>query len=369
MNDAVARAALSRLSEPGDPELGRWVEQLGAVEVLAQVRDGSLAARRLPQYQARLGGRDLELDQLRLRQLGLRIIVPGGGEWPRQLDDLGPARPLELWARGGGDLAELCLRAVSVVGARACTAYGEHVAASMGAGLAERGWTVVSGAAYGIDAAAHRGALAVHGRTVAVVAGGVDVVYPAGHDTLLERVRENGVVISELPPGSRPTRHRFLKRNRVIAALGRGTVVVEAALRSGAAHTAGRAAELFRAVMAVPGPVTSPMSAGCHELIRTKDVSLVTDAPDVLDLVGDLGVDDVPPRRGPAQPHDDLDETHVRVLEALPVSRLAGAASVARVAGLDLPSVLRCLGLLSERGQAELVDGGWRKARLPSNRS
>jgi DNA processing protein len=239
----------------------------------------------------------------------------------------------------------------------------------MGAGLAERDWTVVSGAAYGIDAAAHRGALAVHGRTVAVVAGGVDVVYPAGHDTLLERVRENGVVISELPPGSRPTRHRFLKRNRVIAALGRGTVVVEAALRSGAAHTAGRAGELFRAVMAVPGPVTSPMSAGCHELIRTKDVSLVTDAPDVLDLVGDLGVDDAPPRRGPAQPHDDLDETHVRVLEALPVSRLAGAASVARVAGLDLPSVLRCLGLLSERGQAELVDGGWRKARLPSKRT
>jgi DNA processing protein len=233
LDDVRARAALTRLAEPGDVEMTRWVEQLGAVEVLARVVDGSLGSRRLTQYQARLGGRDVELDQIRLRQLGLRLIVPGASEWPGQLDDLGEARPLALWARGEGDLGALGLRAVSVVGARACTAYGEHVAGSMGAGLAGRGWTVVSGAAYGVDAAAHRGALAVEGHTVAVVAGGVDVVYPAAHDTLLERVRQCGLVISELPPGARPTRHRFLKRNRLIAALGRGTVVVEAALRSG----------------------------------------------------------------------------------------------------------------------------------------
>lgn len=363
MTEVAARAALTRLGEPGDPELGRWVDRLGAVEVLARVTEGTLECRQLAHYRARLAGRDLELDQIRLRQLGLRLIVPGGAEWPAQLDDLAETRPIALWARGGGDLGQLCLRAVSVVGARACTAYGEHVAGHLGAGLADRGWTVVSGAAYGIDAAAHRGALAVDGHTVAVLAGGVDVVYPAGHDTLLERVRENGLVISELPPGSRPTKHRFLKRNRLIAALGKGTVVVEAALRSGAAHTAGRAGELFRVVMAVPGPVTSPMSAGCHELIRTKDVNLVTDSSDVLDLVGELGVDDVAPRRGPAEPHDDLDETHVRVLDALPVGRVVGPASVARVAGLDVPSVLRCLGLLSQRGQAELVGGGWRKSR------
>lgn len=363
MSDLAARAALTRLAEPGDPELVRWVNQLGATEVVGRIRDGSLDSRRLPQYRTRLTGRDLELDQFRARQLGIRLVAPGTAEWPPQLDDLAAMQPLALWARGAGNLAELCDRSVAVVGARACTGYGEHVAGTLGAGLADRGWTVVSGAAYGIDAAAHRGALAVDGPTVAVLAGGVDVVYPAGHDTLLDRIRENGLVVSELPPGSRPTKVRFLKRNRVIAALSRGTVVVEAALRSGAAHTAARAAELFRSVMAVPGAVTSATSAGCHELIRTKDASLVTDVRDVLDLVGELGVDDHPLRRGHVQSHDDLDETQLRVLEALPVSRVVGPASVARVAGLDLPSVLRCLASLSQRGQAEHVDGGWRKAR------
>lgn len=363
MNDITARAALTRLGEPGDPELVRWVAQLGAAEVLGRIFDGSLDSARLAHYRARLGGRDLELDQRRARQLGLRLIAPATPEWPAQLEDLGAVQPIALWARGEGDLGELCRRAVSVVGARACTAYGEHVAGGLGAVLADRGWTVVSGAAYGIDAAAHRGALASSGRTVAVLAGGVDVVYPAGHDTLLERVRATGVIVSELPPGARPTKHRFLKRNRLIAAMSRGTVVVEAGLRSGAMHTAGRAAELFRAVMAVPGPVTSSMSAGCHELVRTKGASLVTDARDVLDLVGDLGTDDAPLRLGDAQSHDHLDEMHLRVLEALPVSRVVGAASLGRVAGLDLPSVLRCLAVLAQQGQAELVDGGWRKAR------
>lgn len=362
-SDVAARAALSRLAEPGDAELGRWISELGAVEVLGRVTDGTLKSRLLPQYRVRLAGRDVELDQVRARQLGIRLVVPGSREWPTQLSDLGATTPIALWARGNGDLADLGRRAVSVVGARACTAYGEHVAGGMGASLGDRGWTVVSGAAYGIDAAAHRGALAVRGLTVAVLAGGVDVTYPAAHDTLLEAIRDTGVVVSELPPGSRPTKLRFLKRNRLIAALSRGTVVVEAALRSGAAHTASQAAELFRSVMAVPGPVTSVMSAGCHELIRTKDASLVTDASDVLDLLGDLGTDGVPLRRGDVRPHDDLDETQLRVLEALPVSRVAGAASIARVAGLDVPAVLRCLALLSQRGQAELIDGGWRKTR------
>jgi len=363
VTDVLARATLSRLSEPADVELARLVGELGAAEVLARICDGSLDSRRLAQYRTRLIPRDIELDQLRARQLGIRVIVPGDGEWPGQLDDLGPVRPLALWVRGGGNLADLCRRAVAVVGARACSAYGEHVAASMGAALANRGWTVVSGAAYGIDAAAHRGALAVEGATIAVLAGGVDVVYPAAHDRLLDRVRADGVVLSEVPPGSRPTKVRFLKRNRLIAALARGTVVVEAGLRSGAAHTAGQAGELLRSVMAVPGPVTSAMSAGCHELIRTKNASLVTDALDVLDLVGDLGSDAAPVRRGAQQPHDDLDETHLRVLEALPVSRAAEAGSIARVAGLDLPVVLRCLARLAERGQAERRESGWRRAR------
>ncbi len=369
MSDETARAALCRLAEPGDEEMGHWVGRLGAAATLAKVVDGSLDSARLPHYQARLGGPSAE-DDLRLAaRLGARLVVPGSPEWPTCLDDLGDARPLAVWARGAGDLARLARLAVSVVGARACTAYGEHVASGLGAGLADRGWTVVSGAAYGIDAAAHRGALAVDGPTVAVLACGVDVAYPAGHETLLARIADQGLVLSELSPGTRPTKVRFLTRNRVIAALGRGTVIVEAALRSGAASTAGHAAGLLREVMVVPGPVTSAMSAGCHELVRVKNASLVTQTADVLDLVGELGADAAPGRRGEEQPHDGLDELHLRVLEALPVTRGVGPASVARVAGVDIHSVIRCLSMLAGRGLAQTVEGGWRKTRPVRARS
>lgn len=359
--DLRARVALSRLIEPGDAEIGHRVAELGAVELYAQIVRGTLPSKRLGHFRSRLGGQDVDADLDAAQRLGARVVVPGSPEWPPALDDLQGRRPLVLWVTGAGDLAELARRAVAVVGARACTAYGEHVAAGLGAGLGERGWTVVSGAAYGIDAAAHRGALAVGGPTVGVLACGLDVVYPAGHETLLARIREAGAVVSELPPGCRPTKGRFLTRNRVIATLGRGTVVVEAALRSGARRTAGDAAELSREVMAVPGPVTSAMSAGCHEMLRVENARLVTDTADVLDIVGTLGVDASPRRRGEERPHDGLDELHLRVFEALPVQRSAGPASLARVAGVDVASVLRCLATLSARGLAELVDGGWRK--------
>jgi DNA processing protein len=247
-----------------------------------------------------------------------------------------------------------------VVGARACTSYGEHVAAELGAGLGERGWTVVSGAAFGIDVAAHRGALAGNGGTVAVLACGVDIVYPSAHGRLLRAVRAAGAVVSELPPGARPTKSRFLARNRLIAGLARGTVVVEAAMRSGARNTAGHADDLSRPVMAVPGPVTSPMSAGCHELMRL-GASLVTDTADVVALVGALGDDAAPERRGEARPHDGLDEAALRVLDALPSRQYAGPASIARVAGLDLATVLPALALLSGRGLARSRADTWRR--------
>jgi DNA processing protein len=362
--DERARAALSRLVEPGDEQMGHLLDEVGAPEVLDRLLAGTLGGPRLAGYRARVGGLDVDADLAAARAAGARVVVPSSAEWPPALDDLGAARPIALWVRGDGDLSRLARRAVSVVGARACTSYGEHVAAELGAGLAARGWTVVSGAAFGVDAAAHRGALAVDGPTIAVLACGLDVAYPAAHEDLLGRIAGGGVVLSELPPGCRPTKLRFLSRNRVIAALGSGTVVVEAALRSGAANTAAHAVDLSRHLMAVPGSVTSAMSAGCHELVRTKGAQLVTDAADVLDLVGELGVDDRPARRGATRPHDDLDALHLRVLDGLPVQRPAGAASVARVAGLDIPAVLRCLGRLSTLGLAESVDGGWRKARV-----
>jgi DNA processing protein len=259
-------------------------------------------------------------------------------------------------------LGEACRRSVAVVDARASTAYGEYVASELGLGLAERGWTVVSGGAYGIDGAAHRGALAVDGPTVAVLACGVDVAYPRGHTALIERIAQTGLVVSEWPPGCAPMRYRFLVRNRVIAAVTAGTVVVEAAVRSGALSTANRARELDRHVMAVPGPVTSAMSAGTNQLLRQPDVMCVTGVGDVLDLVGAIGADLAPAPAIPADPRDALDEVSRRVLESVPVRRAAGPASIAVTSGVAPHQVLRALGGLAARGFVERVDTGWRLA-------
>jgi DNA processing protein len=350
------------LAEPGDRELGGLVADLGPEEVLGRIVDGSLVSDQAEGYRARLPRLDVDLDLAVAERSGVRLLVPGEPGWPAQLGDLGTAEPLLLWVAGDADLTEVTTRSVAVVGARACTAYGEHVAAELGAGLGERGWTVVSGAAFGIDAAAHRGAMAVDGVTVAVLACGVDVAYPSAHERLLAHVRSSGVVVSELPLGARPTRKRFLDRNRVIAALARGTVVVEAAIRSGARNTAGHADGLSRPVLAVPGPVTSPASAGCHGLFRDAAAVLVTDAAEVVDAVGDLGADAAEVRRGETRPEDALDPATLRVLEALSLRRWLGPDAVGAAAGLDAPRVLRGLALLAGAGLAHHRDGSWRRA-------
>ena len=327
--------------------------------MLEAVRDGSLPAPRVQHYRSRLPLLE-QADAAGGVPAGVRLVCPGDEEWPPQLSDLCDVSPLALWVRGG-DLRSAGLRSLAVVGARACTPYGEHVAAELAAVVAERGWTVVSGAAYGIDAAAHRGALAVQGRTVAVLACGVDVAYPRGHAALLQRVLdEGGTVVSELAPGERVTRTRFLERNRLIAALTRGTVVVEAAPRSGARSTAGHARGLGRYVMAVPGPVTSAASAGCHEEIRTSNASLVANGEHVLDLVGELGVDTAEPARGAERAHDALAPDALRVLEALPARRSLGVETIVLRAGLSVPTVLAALTELAAAGLARQTNSGWR---------
>nr|WP_166168980.1 DNA-processing protein DprA [Motilibacter aurantiacus] len=295
---------------------------------------------------------------------GARLVVPGDREWPPALHDLRAGRPLALWVRGaaGTGLAAAVEHAVAVVGARAATAYGLHVAATLSAQVAARGWTVVSGGAFGIDAAAHRGALSVGGTTVAVLACGVDVAYPRAHEPLLSRVAQDGVLVSEVPPGTGVTRGRFLERNRLLAALSRGTVVVEAALRSGARSTAERARELCREVMAVPGPVTSPLSAGCHEEVRARQAALVTDGDDVLDIVGQLGVDSRPERRAPPGPLDVLDPEDLRVYDAMPLHGAVPAGQLARASLLPVPDVLGRLGRMAVQGLVEATDRGWRRA-------
>ncbi|MFF5448365.1 DNA-processing protein DprA [Streptomyces sp. NPDC012888] len=370
--ELLARAALTRVFEPGDEQAGRWLTRYGAAGLMRRLTgpagdrglDG-VGPERLDGYRRRAAAADPAADLVLIREAGGRFVGPGSVEWPSQLDDLGDARPVGLWVRGGPDLRVWALRSVALVGARACTPYGAHMAQILGAGLAERGWVVVSGGAFGIDAAAHRGALAAGGATAAVLACGVDTPYPRAHAGLLGRIAGQGLVLAELPPGSHPTRSRFVLRNRVIAALTRGTVVVEAAYRSGSLVTARRARRLGRFVMGVPGPATSGLSAGVHELLRT-DATLVTDADEVVELVGRIG-ELAPERRGPVLPHDLLPPAAARVLEALPAGRPADVGEVALAAGTGTDEVIGRLYELHSLGFVERRDGGWRLTGPPGD--
>jgi DNA processing protein len=379
-----ARAWLSRAVEPGSVDMWRFVSGVGPVEAVAALRAGTAPSRVQALAGARAGGDSSDDDLWRAERCGGRLVAPEDAEWPamalhcltlaahaapterRDQPDRTVALvpPLALWVRGSRPLGDLVDRSVALVGSRASTAYGEHVAAELAHGLGERGWTTVSGGAFGIDAAAHRGALAAGAPTVAVLACGVDRAYPGAHSTLFARVLDDGLLVSEWPPGCAPLRHRFLVRNRLIAALTRGTVVVEAAARSGAQATANRARDLGKAVMAVPGPVTSAMSVGCHELLRNRDhersAVLVTSAPQVIQEVGRLGEDLAAPADRPATPRDSLSDVARRVLDACPVRTGAPPERLAAVAGCEVIDVLRVLPALELADLVEWTGTGWR---------
>ncbi len=371
MSERIARVALSRLTEPGDPRLAGLVAELGAERVYALLRDERDVEGVHTDVAGRLRGLDPERDLRHAAERGIRFVCPGDDEWPAGLADLDHAEqvvgrggsPLGLWVKGSLDLRETCARSVAVVGSRSATTYGAGVASDLAAGLADASVCVISGAAFGIDQAAHRGALAVRGPTVAVLACGVDRAYPSAHRALLDYIADTGLVVSELPPGCAPTKIRFLSRNRIIAALSLGTVVVEAAVRSGALNTANWAGRLNRVVMGVPGPVTSAPSQGVHELIRARDAALVTRAADVLELVSPTGSFLTVEARGPDRPWDRLRPVEQRVLEAVPAVVPAGAASVARTCGLAEAEVAGTLASLRARGFVEEGAGGWRLVR------
>ncbi|MCW2695274.1 MAG: processing protein [Modestobacter sp.] len=378
-----ARAWLSRAVEPGNLALWRFVEEEGPAAAATYLQSGAAP----PRVQSLVGARAAEdtadADLRRAERLGARLVCPEDPEWPAvPLHSLtlavadepvgGPAPdrtqvlvpPLALWVRGEPRLDELVDRSVALVGSRASTAYGEHVAGELAYGLGERGWTTVSGGAYGIDAAAHRGALAAGVPTVAVLACGVDRVYPAAHAALFARVLDDGLLVSEWPPGCAPLRHRFLVRNRLIAGLTRGTVVVEAAARSGAQATAKRAERLGKAVMAVPGPVTSAVSVGCHELLRDTErgATLVASAAHVVDRVGGIGSDLAERPATPTTPHDSLSDVARRVLDACPVRTGVPPERLASVAGCDVLDVLRVLPALELADLVQWTGTGWRLA-------
>ena len=288
-DERTARMVLSMIVEPDDAVTGRLLGELGTLELfrLAE-RDDAVPGLSTVDAQVwrsqfqRSDTRTLEQNVVEAERAGIGALVPGDKEWPSALDDLGDRRPYVLWARGTTSfLARPLSDFVTITGARASTSYGDHVAGQLASDLANAERLVVAGGAYGIEGAAHRAALASGGDTIAVMANGADRMYPMGHRELLERVADLGLMVSEMPPGAVPTRHRFIARARLMAALSTATVVVEAGVRSGSMTVARRAHELGRAVGAVPGPVTSATSAGTHQLLRD-GASLVTDAADLL---------------------------------------------------------------------------------------
>lgn len=366
--DRAARALLLRIAEPAQVTLGAAVGRLGAAEVVERIRTRRIQLPAAEAMRVRMADVDPLTDLETGEALGAALLIPGDPAWPTQLDDLGDARPLGLWCLGGADLRPELLNSVSIVGARAASPYGTHVATEFAAQLAEQRWTVVSGGAFGIDVAAHRGALAAGGITVAVLAGGVDMPYPRAHAALLEEIARDGAVLSEAAFGAAPAARRFLTRNRLIAALTRGTLVVEAAARSGAATTARWAGDLNRVLMAVPGPITSAVSVGTNELLRTGRAVAVTRAAEVVEDLGRLGIDLAPQIERPSRPRDHLPGDLRQVLEALPARGVADIRTINAECGAAPEGARAALGELASLGLVERVEGGWQLTKQARGR-
>ncbi len=413
----LARAALSRLIEPSD-SVGQALVAAAGPEAAAQIAAGHQRAgttlRReiaglleergirgtgrvldeaMERWQPRVADLAPQRDLQTVQRFGGRMLVPEDTDWPAALLDLGQGMPFCLWVRGSGTVPGLgqCL---ALVGSRDATSYGLAITGDLAAGLVQRSCTVISGGAYGIDAQAHRSALAVGGirggtetraapdgnrpstggstemPTVAVLAGGVDRFYPAGNDDLLRSVAETGLILSEVPPGSAPTRWRFLQRNRLIAALSAATVVVEARWRSGALNTAHHAAELGRGVGAVPGSVYSANSAGCHRLLREGSAVCVSDAAEVLELIDPFvlapdSADDAD-RTGMLADHDGLTVEDILLLDALPLRKAVPPQKLSAVAGLGPAAVRAGLARLELSGLARRTgEGLWQRGNRP----
>ena len=389
-SERTARAALSRLFEPQDAAGLALVRVAGAEDAL-KIATGQVAAgadleremfRLLQENSSGSGWTGLgtarkrwaprvpdlapDRDLATMRRFGGRLIIPSDELWPRQLADLGLQEPICLWWRGNEQELPPPARSIALVGSRDSTSYGASVTADLAYSLTQRGFTIISGGAYGIDAHAHRSALAGGSGgsmpTIAVMAGGVDRFYPSGNEDLLRTVANQGAVLAEVPPGSAPTRYRFLQRNRLIAALASVTVVVEARWRSGALNTAHHAETLGRAVGAVPGSVHSANSAGCHRLLREGGAVCVTDAGEIAELASPSGESLPGDKAGRPAVQDGLTLEDLILLDALPLRTTSSVEKLTAVAGLSADSVRAGLGRLGLLGLAESHRGGWKRS-------
>ena len=380
--EVFANAAWSAITEPGDEFAGSLRQAFGAAQALAFVVRGdevgswlkhlenvgladSLAntfgslpvtiAESLDRWRPRISqNRVVGLLDVAAAQK-IQLVTSSSQYWPSNLNDLEAAAPSLLWVRGAASAMNRLNRSWALVGSRVATNYGIEATSMLVQGLADADFALVSGGAFGIDAAAHRASLALGAPTVAVMAGGLDRLYPRSNEQLFERILEKDVIVSEVTPGTSPTKWRFLQRNRIIAALSQGTCVVEAGYRSGAINTANHAVGLGRAVGAVPGSVFAPTSAGTNRLIVEQKAQLVTSASDLIAMVESASGSDILTFDFQESRQAELMPLDTRVYDAIGL----GAASpeqicergglTAHEARLGLTSLVR-LGLVSPRG-------------------
>lgn len=378
--DSFARAVWSLITEPGDTFAAALISSLGPKAAL-ECEINRVSAKKYASllesagYEDKAGDRFKNLESLlpdarerwqpRLKLSNVesmlnvarlskaKLLTPDSKLWPEQLGDLNLGVPHCLWARGDQKNIVAANLSMAIVGSRMATSYGEWVTTEIVSAAAAEQVSVISGGAYGIDAMAHRSALALGIPTIAIMAGGVDRLYPSGNSELLRRVIGEGLLISEQAPGSNPTKWRFLQRNRLIAALASATVVVEAGKRSGAINTAHHAAELHRPLGVIPGPINSPASVGCHNLIRENPESLITSSQDAIALVtgnwAPESFDDKP--IGPLE---------TRALDAMGRNHIQ-ESEIATRAGLTVRELITALGRLQLLGLVAQGDRGWRK--------
>ncbi len=398
---ARARAHILRIAEPEDPIVNLAIDSLGPIAtadllsghtdinssswqelLVTQLEKKTSSAeqhqiiQRLKDRVKRWNGRahmiTSDQEEKMARSLDAWFCIPEHHDRPKQLNDLPGTRPYGIWGRRDRALLkDLRLnQAVAVVGSRDITQYGTSVAGQLAAELTQAGFSVVSGGAFGVDAVAHRAALSTAGSplpTVALMACGVDRLYPKHNDVLLGQIIEQGLLLSEVPLGYAPTRWRFLQRNRMIAALSALTVVVEARWRSGALNTAHHALEIGREVRAVPGSVFSPNSQGCHKLLRDGLATVVTDSQEIIDDV--RGTFSETPEQMSASGSskfplpEDLSEIQARVWDSLPLRSPAPIDHISSMSGVSLRETMRALSQLSSLGLARQQDSLWHKVK------
>jgi DNA protecting protein DprA len=262
-----------------------WASEIlsrGAPSVFEKLKGGGYDPIKYEKLIKNIRGSNSEEEYSSILKTGSTFLYPGISGWPIALDELA-APPIGLVVKGSIEV--LSQKSLAIVGTRNPTPYGVRNAGDFASGFVDREWAITSGGAYGIDSAAHKGALYAEGITIAVVAAGIDINYPAGNVRLFAEIAESGAIVSEVMPGCRALPVRFLTRNRIIAALSSATLVVEAAFRSGSLRTARDAAELIRPVMAIPGPINSPTSEGCHRLIGERAAEIVTSVSDAVEFV------------------------------------------------------------------------------------